>query len=663
MERLLSSAMLDATLDCVIAIDAEGRVMEWNSAAERTFGYRRDEVMGRDLAELIIPPSLRDRHHAGLRRYVETGEATILDRRIELNAMRADGTEFPVELAITVLPGSDPPQFTGYLRDISERRHAEEERRHLAMIVQTTDDAVLSLDLDANVTAWNPGAERVFGYPPEEAIGRHVSFLAPEELRDETPGLLSYVRLGQAIESYETERIRSDGARITVSLTLSPIIDPVRGVTGVSEIARDITARKRSEAAKDLLAAASGALDTSLDPATTVRTIAETAVPALAELCVIDILAEDGSIADAAISAVDPELAGELGDIRRRYPLDPRGDHPVAQVMRSRQPMVIRDLAAPEIEAQVAQSDEHRVFMRRAGYNSAAVVPMVARGRMLGTISLLHVHNDRRYDPGDLALLTDLGGRAALALDNARLYAERSHVARTLQRSLLPAALPEIPGAEVAAAFRPAGEGAEVGGDFYDVFEADGAWVLVVGDVCGKGVEAAALTSLVRYGLRAPALEHKSPSHALGLVHATMLGQDLSGRFATALLARLELGRRPPRATLATAGHPAALLIPESGDPAPVGDRGTLLGVGLEPTIKDVTVDLSPGDVLLLYTDGVLDAGAPGAVLSEAGLCRALAVLDQRDAESVVRHTVELALDLSGGTLRDDVAVLAIRVL
>jgi serine phosphatase RsbU (regulator of sigma subunit) len=187
--------------------------------------------------------------------------------------------------------------------------------------------------------------------------------------------------------------------------------------------------------------------------------------------------------------------------------------------------------------------------------------------------------------------------------------------------------------------------------------------VLAVGDVCGKGVEAAALTSLVRYGLRAPAIEHKSPSHALGLVHTTMLGQDLGGRFATALLARLDLSHRPAKATLATAGHPAAVLIPAEGDPAPVGDRGTLLGVGLEPTINDVTLDLQPGDVLLLYTDGVLDAGAPGAVLSEAGLCRALAVLKERDAESVVRHTVELALELAGGTLRDDVAVLAIRVL
>jgi PAS domain S-box-containing protein len=663
MERVLPSALLDATLDCVIAIDADGRVTEWNAAAERTFGYRRHQVLGQDLADLIIPPALRERHRAGLRRYLETGERTIIGRRVELNAMRADGTEFPVELAITVLPGSDPPQFTGYLRDISERRHAEEERRHLAMIVQTTDDAVFSLDLDAHVTAWNPGAERVFGYPPEQAIGRHVSFLAPPELRDETPGLLSHLRLGQAIENYETERLRADGARITVSLTLSPIIDPVRGVTGVSEIARDITARKRSEAAKDLLAAASGALDTSLDPDTTIRTIAETAVPELAELCVIDLLGEDGSIGDPAIAAVDPEIGRELREIRRSYPLDAHGDHPVAQVMRSRQPMVIRDLAEPDIEDQVAQSDEHRAFMRRAGYNSAAVVPMLARGRMLGTLSLLHVDNDRRYDPGDLALISDLGGRAALALDNARLYAERSHIAQTLQRSLLPAALPEIPGAEIAAAFKPIGEGAEVGGDFYDVFEADGAWVLAVGDVCGKGVEAAALTSLVRYGLRAPAIEHKSPSHALSLVHTTMLGQDLGGRFATALLARLDLSQRPAKATLATAGHPAAVLIPAEGDPAPVGDRGTLLGVGLEPTINDVTLDLQPGDVLLLYTDGVLDAGAPGAVLSEAGLCRALAVLKERDAESVVRHTVELALELAGGTLRDDVAVLAIRVL
>ncbi len=119
------SAILDTALDCIILIDAAGHVLEFNPAAERTFGYRRADVVGRDLAELIVPPSLRERHRQGLARYVATGEGPVLGKRIELPGMRADGSEFPVELAITRIPGEGPPQFAAYLRDISERQHAE----------------------------------------------------------------------------------------------------------------------------------------------------------------------------------------------------------------------------------------------------------------------------------------------------------------------------------------------------------------------------------------------------------------------------------------------------------------------------------------------------------------------------------------------------------
>src|SRR4029077_6116578 len=144
-------------------------------------------------------------------------------------------------------------------------------------------------------------------------------------------------------------------------------------------------------------------------------------------------------------------------------------------------------------------SDEHLRFMRDAGYRSAAAFPMVARGRTHGAISFLHIGNDARYERGVLAVLADLTGRAAMALDNARLYAERTHVAHTLRRSLMPAVLPTIPGLELASYFRPMGAGNEVGGDFYDAFADEQSCWLMVGDVCGKGAEAAALTGFLRH--------------------------------------------------------------------------------------------------------------------------------------------------------------------
>src|SRR5215207_3229843 len=144
----LKSAMLGSAYDCVIGMDHLGRVIEFNEAAEETFGYRRDEAVGHELAGLIIPPDLRDRHREGLARYVETGETRIMNQRIELTALRRDGSSFPIDLAVTRIPGSDPPIFTGYVRDISDRIEAERIRAHLAAVVHDTQEAVLSKDLN-----------------------------------------------------------------------------------------------------------------------------------------------------------------------------------------------------------------------------------------------------------------------------------------------------------------------------------------------------------------------------------------------------------------------------------------------------------------------------------------------------------------------------------
>src|SRR6185312_11341019 len=172
-----------------------------------------------------------------------------------------------------------------------------------------------------------------------------------------------------------------------------------------------------------------------------------------------------------------------------------------------------------------------------AAARSATVVPMVARGRLLGVMSFVHAGAPQ---PGQLRVLEDLTGRAALAFDNAQLYAERARVAQTLRRSLMPAALPKVPGLELDCYFRPMGAGSEVGGDFYDVFaDGDGCW-LVVGDVCGKGAEAAVLTAFLRHTTVAYAREGEKPARVLERVNSAMIEQDFDGRFATAILARLD---------------------------------------------------------------------------------------------------------------------------
>lgn len=410
----------------------------------------------------------------------------------------------------------------------------------------------------------------------------------------------------------------------------------------------------------EFLIGATAKLDTSLEPAQTLRKIADTAVPELAELCVIDLLDRRGSIGSTVAAAVDPEVASAVECLRKTYPLQLDGDHPVAQVLRSGSPYVIHDLSDRSAVQRVAQSDEHQQFMQDAGYRSAAVFPMVARGRTHGTISFLHLGASAHYEPEQLAILDDLTGRAAMALDNARLYAERAHVARTLQGSLMPATLPVIAGLELASCFRPMGAGNEVGGDFYDAFRARESVWLVLGDVCGKGAEAAALTGFMRYTTLAHARDGMSPEGVLSQVNRAMLDQEFDGRFATAILARLRFLSPGVELTIAAAGHPAALVARAGGQVEECGAHGTLLGVFPDPLIEEITTILEPHDTLALYTDGLLEANAPNSTLTVQEVIQQLGVAPHGRAQDTVDSLLQL-VDLEAD-MRDDVAVLAARV-
>jgi PAS domain S-box-containing protein len=538
----LLSAILTAALDCVIVMDARGTIVELNPAAERTFGYSREEAVGKEMAALLVPPSLRERHRSALLalRRKGVGCSSILGRRVELTGMRSDASEFPIELTVTQV-AQEPAMFAGFVRDITERRRTAE--------------------------------------------------------------------------------------------------------------------------AKDLLAAASAAFDTSLDPVQTMRTIARTAIPKLAELCVIDLIREDGVIGDSVVAAVDERTERRLEELRTRQPLNMNGLHPVARALRSRTTVVIDDLSDPEALDEVAQSDEHRQLMLQAGYQSAVVMTLTARGRLLGTLSFLHMRGDaHRYDPVHLPLMQELASRAAMALDNANMYAERARVARTLQRSLLPEGLPPVRGVQLASAYRPVGEGSEVGGDFYDVFELPSGCWLVVGDVCGKGTEAAAVTALVRHSIRALAFTQSSPAQVLRSLNEVMLSHELSGRFATAIVARLDLSEQPVRAVIAGAGHPPPVLLDARGLACNPEVHGPLLGVLDEIEPLEVEVKLDPGAALILYTDGLPDAGAPKRALSFDEICRHVAGQSDIGPQALVRCLEDLAVSRSAGKLRDDIAILAARV-
>jgi hypothetical protein len=408
----------------------------------------------------------------------------------------------------------------------------------------------------------------------------------------------------------------------------------------------------------ELLIAATAKLDTSLEPQQTLRRIAAMALPELAELCVIDLVDEDGTITTTVAAGVDPEVAARV----EQMPPDERPQRlaglPVARALRERTSHVVADVDGSTAAASGEAITTASVLPgSETPSRSATVVPMVARGRLLGVMSFVHAGAPQR---GQLRVLEDLTGRAALAFDNARLYAERASVAQTLRRSLMPAALPTVPGLDLECFFRPMGAGNEVGGDFYDVFaDRDGCW-LVVGDVCGKGAEAAVMTAFLRHTTLAYAREGQPPAKVLERVNQAMLMQDFGGRFATAILARLEFASEGVTVTVAAGGHPPALVSRRGGGTEELGTGGTLLGIFADAKIGEDSAVLRVGDSLALYTDGLAEAHAPARMLSTEEMIAALAESAPESAQDTIAALLGL-VDLTQGA-RDDIAILAVRV-
>ncbi|TLY95411.1 MAG: PAS domain S-box protein [Gammaproteobacteria bacterium] len=241
-------AIVDTALDGIVTMDHEGKITEFNPAAERIFGYSRSEVIGRPLAQVIIPSRLRERHDAGLARYLATGEAPLLGKRLELSGLRADGSEVAVELSIKRMPGDGPPSFAGFVRDLTEREQAAETNARLAAIIASSDDAIASKNLQGIITSWNLGAERLFGYSAQEALGKPMAMLIPPERSSEEPAILARIARGESTDHFETVRIGKDGRKIDVSVTISPLRDSQGRIIGASKIARDITDRRLGEA-------------------------------------------------------------------------------------------------------------------------------------------------------------------------------------------------------------------------------------------------------------------------------------------------------------------------------------------------------------------------------------------------------------------------------
>jgi PAS domain S-box-containing protein len=567
------------------------------------------------------------------------------------------------ELARRAALAIDNAQLYSDLRGLEQRLEA---------ILIGLAEAVTVIDHQGRTVFANRAAIELIGVgsvqeltqaPPDTIMDRFV--VLDEEGRplslDQMPG--RKLLRGEPFEPLLVRNIvKATGRERWLIARASPIPDPETGLPLYAvNVFEDITEVKRAQIAESFLAQASRVLASSLDHQQTLEQIAQLAVPRLGDWCSVSLRGENGMIERVATHHGDPAKRELANRIEAAYPLhrdDPTG---IAEVLRSGRAIFAE--VQPDGLASYARDAQHYGLLAELGLRTVIIVPMSAGGRVLGAILLAGEHSGRPLTQAEVPLVEELGRRAGIAVENARLYTERTRIASTLQQALLPEDLPRVPGAELDALYAAAGELNEVGGDFYDVFEhRDSRWVLAIGDVCGKGPRAAAVTALARHTLRAAAMSGQAPRVMIESVHQALMHQPPGLDMCTLGLILVDL--RPPGAhlTIALAGHPLPVLVDRDGHARLVGRPGTLLGV-LDPIrIEQAEVQMAAGETLVLHTDGVTEAGAPTRPLGEEGLLELCSAAPKLALQDLLRRIEAAAVSHAGGSARDDIALLALRL-
>jgi PAS domain S-box-containing protein len=563
-------------------------------------------------------------------------------------------------------------------------------RRLLGRAVAASSNGIIITDPkvpDNPIVYVNPAFEEISGYTADEVLGHNCRFLQADD-RDQ-PALDD---LREALTEERECRVvlrnyRKDGTPFWNELYVSPVYDEENRLTNFVGVQNDVTQRRRIEEERDLLlvkeqlaraeavevrrrlallAAAGPSLSASLDYEETLEGITRLLVPELADWCLLDMVEENGSVNQLAAAHAEEEKEDLLRRLREHRQFGEGDPGSTAEVLRTGQSVLLPDLPDPTFYERALGRGEHLDIVLRLEPRSLICVPLLARGRTMGAITLvLSSRSERRYDREDLLLAEDLAYRCALAADNARLYRGRSEIARVLQRSLLPPHLPEIPGVEVGAEYLSVGEASEVGGDFYDLINTvEDGWICAIGDVRGKGVEAASVTALARYTIRAVTLKNDRPSEVLAALNEAMLRQLSEDRFCTVACVRLEPqdGSAGVGIDVSRAGHPPPLLVRPEGTVEEVGCSGRVLGVFPEAELGDTSLRLMPGEALVLYTDGVTEARSPdGDFFGEGRLRHLLSSCAGCDAVTFARRVKGVVVDFQEGYPRDDLAVLVLR--
>ncbi len=556
----------------------------------------------------------------------------------------------------------DGAQVAGLVDELREALRGSE--RRFDAIVGSLADAVTIRD-----------REHRFLYANRAALA-HLGFESWEQLRETAPAAIMSdyhvcdedgnelvmadipsVRIlrGEAAEPLLIQTINRDsGVRRWNMLKSAPLLSERGEIEATITIIEEVTERKRAELRAQFLAEASAALASSLDYEQTLRNVAQLAVPDIADWCAVDLLDDDGDRRTVAVAHVDPARLSLAETLRAYVPdrVDPEAG--LGRVLTTGETVLYPEIT-DEMLVAGAIDERHLELLRELGFHSVVIVPMRIGGRTLGAMTLVSAESIRTLDQFDQELAEQVAARAAVAIENSRLYSERSAIARTLQQSLLPEQLPRVPGYELASMYVPAIETSMVGGDFYDVWASRDGWTIVIGDITGKGIEAATLTALVRHTLRASAEFQASPAQLLAFVDATLKKRPILS-VCTALCIRLERDT----ARVAVGGHPLPLLMSAAGI-REVGEHGPLLGAFSNARWRDLELRLDVGSTLVAFTDGITDARGDGQRFGSKRLRDTLTRLAEETPAGLMDALAGELERFQTGAHTDDTAAIAVR--
>jgi PAS domain S-box-containing protein len=574
-----------------------------------------------------------------------------------------DDLEIGVEIARRAALALDNARLFAELRRTEGQLEAVLANLASAVTVQAPDGSLVYVN--------QAGAEMMGCSSPDEALSTPLPRLLdasvvldedgrPFDLR-ELPGRRALA--GEEPRPTLTQSVFKATGEVRWSVTkATPVRDEHGAVVLAVNIIEDVTDARLVERQQRFLSAASALVSSSLDIDVTLDKVAGAAVPELADWCCVDMPDERGVVRRAALGAGDAERDA-LERMRDALSMDADDPGSPAHVLRTGRGVVIGEFDEEAARAWAGGDEERAAVLRASGTRSAMAVPMSAGDRAVGVVTLGASQSARRLGQAELELAAELGRRAGIAVENARLHAARSHIATTLQRSLLPPRLPIVPGVTIAARFRAAGETSEVGGDFYDLFGVGDAWMVVVGDVTGKGPAAATITSLARYTMRTAAMYERSPGAVLARLNAALAADPDRRAICTAVCARIEPADDGTlRVALACGGHPPPFLICAAGGAETIGTPGPLLGAFDGGVWEESHAVAGAGDALVFYTDGVTDTrGVDGELFGHERLGELLDGSAALDADEVASRIDDALQAFEHGQQRDDVALLVLR--